>query len=477
MSSPELAIAKASFLANIIRHNTSPQARDSAGKFQQLLNDTVAQCSPANVQKCKQWILGNIVASDSCLAAFAKYMTALSASFADAATTSSTNSASKNEAGLPSSVAGSGRQTSARRRRLHLLYVLSDVLYHTKIRDGTNSFAAAIEGTLPRLVGNAAAFLDCPKQAKKIQDLLSLWQEKGYYSDETLDKLKVVAREAPMTSLTTSKKDSTDDRALQNSEDVPWALPSAHGDPSTPWYDLPAANWLPLLEPNSTRPMNPDMVRPLQMNSDVADQSLVDAVKCVLDFSHQIYSKDGSRANDNFNINDMGERVEIDEITGDVVSGETYYGWSRILDAADRGAEATAVNAKTHTPAVDLGLCIDNTQITVTMIVIFDGDPRTNRRTKTVVAARQPITNHFPLLAFHRLHRWGQVFQMSRHLRLDLTLHFNRQCPLCRASKDNFPISPSLPHLHTSIKAKLGNPFHPLPWTNSKEATAGAGSA
>ena len=102
-----------------------------------------------------------------------------------------------------------------------------------------------------------------------------------------------------------------------------------HGDPSTPWYDLPAGNWLPVLEPNSTRPMNPSQVKPLQLASGPADKTLVDAVKKLLVDVDNIYAKGVPADDAAFDIDQLGEQVELDEITGEILGGETYYGWSR----------------------------------------------------------------------------------------------------------------------------------------------------
>lgn len=107
-------------------------------------------------------------------------------------------------------------------------------------------------------------------------------------------------------------------------------MPAMHGDPITPWYDLPAGNWLTALEPNSTRPMNPSMIKPLQLAPGPADKTLVDAVKKLLVDVDKIHGGDASEIDGHaLDIDQMGETVELDELTGEIIGGDTYYGWSR----------------------------------------------------------------------------------------------------------------------------------------------------
>lgn len=272
------------------------------------------------LQKCKQWLLQHVVPSPARTAALGRYLAAF---------------ASFQSGDAKSSAGGGGQKPSARRRRLHILYVLNDVLFHVKHRTQTQDFLTHIETHLPALFKSVAAFPNAPKHEKKLQDLLKLWQQKGYYPESLLDQLRNAVAEGPRSTETGA---SGEDVALKTSaapsataRDAPYILPSMHGDPSTPWYDLPAANWLPLIEPNNTRPMNPSMIRPLQLAGGPADKSLVQAVKKLLGDVDKIYAKDARPDVDLPVVTDfsqMGELIERDEM-GEIVSGETYYGWSR----------------------------------------------------------------------------------------------------------------------------------------------------
>jgi hypothetical protein len=221
---------------------------------------------------------------------------------------------------------------SAKRRRLHMLYILNDILYHVKYRNRDDSFAVKLEPTLPALVRSAASFTNCPKHIRKIQDLIGLWGENAYFARTVIQQLRAAVEEGPRSDDEGNPTEDVDNSAsavAKAAKTAPWVMPAMHGDPSTPWYDLPAGNWLPVLEPNSTRPMNPTMIKPLVLAQGPADKSLVEAVKNVLADIDKIYSKEVSLDESPPNVGRLGERVEIDEITGEVIGGDTYYGWSR----------------------------------------------------------------------------------------------------------------------------------------------------
>lgn len=270
------------------------------------------------LQKCKLWMLQHLVRSPSRTAAFGKYLIA----FANA----QPGDAKKDAAAT---------KPSLKRRRLHLLYILNDAFFHVKNRTNDHALFAAIEPHLPALFKSAAAFADAPKHAKKLEDLIQLWQQKKYFSESLLDQLREAVTKGPSANGTESNgavavQAGTSIASSALSRDAPFLLPSMHGDASTPWYDLPAANWLPVIEPNSTRPMNPSMIKPLQLASGPAEKSLVQAVKKLLGDVDKIYAKevqlDGDAAV--VDISQMGEAIERDGM-GEIIGGETYYGWSR----------------------------------------------------------------------------------------------------------------------------------------------------
>ncbi|KAI0834144.1 hypothetical protein F5Y06DRAFT_279484 [Hypoxylon sp. FL0890] len=314
MASPQLAIAKVSFSAVLLRPDPTSCSRGDIDEFLQLLDATISRCSPPNVQKSKQWILKNLAQSPARITALGKYLTALAKSFS-----------------LDVAASRQAREPSSKRKRLHILYILNDVFYHVYVRDHNPGFAEKLEPFIPDLVRLAAAFINSPKHSKKVQDLVTLWGEKRYFSEAFIQKLRVTIEDAPNS---VSKVDAPADGALatstKSSKDIPFMMPAVHGDVTASWYDLPAANWLPVIEPNSTRPMNPDMIKPLQLTAGPAESNLVKAVQDLLADVDRIYNKDQREADRAAeDMDQLGQRVVRDEITGEVIDGETYYGWSR----------------------------------------------------------------------------------------------------------------------------------------------------
>ncbi|KAJ9139394.1 RNA polymerase II-binding domain protein [Pleurostoma richardsiae] len=324
MASAELAIAKASFAAVLFKPDPASCSRDDIEQFHGLLGAAIDRCSPANVQKCKRWALQHLVRSPARVASLGKYLVALAGSFtADV-------DKQKDSGGV-----GKTARPSAKRKRLHILYVLSDIFYHVKFRDHNDAFFGNITPFLPPLFRSAASFSNAPKHIRKLESLVDIWRDRGYFSPELIDKLRaaIAGDAAPAGPDETAPADKGAPSATNKAKEAPFIMPSMHGDPTTPWYDLPAANWLPVIEPNSTRPMNPGMIRPLQLAPGPADKGLIEAVKKLLVDVDRIYARDLRLDDDDgasrLDVDQMGEVVERDEITGEVVGGTTYYGWSR----------------------------------------------------------------------------------------------------------------------------------------------------
>ncbi|UPK93461.1 hypothetical protein LCI18_004396 [Fusarium solani-melongenae] len=305
MATPELVIAKATLSATLFRADPTSLSRPVVDAFFPLLTNALSQCSRPNVQKCKAWIVDNVAPSPARIAALAKYLGILSKSFQDDAS-----------------------RPSLKRKRLHLLYVLNDVFYHVIKRKGDGKFATLWDGALPGLVASAAAFDNCPKHKAKLENLIRLWEEKKYFGADIVSKLKDALASGVASQPTEPPQISN--APIKLAKDAPYTLPSFHGDPSTPWYDLPATTWLPYLTPNSTKPMIPDLIRPIQLAPGPADKVLVDAVQGLLGEVERMFSRE-QKLNDEpgVDLNELGERVLLDEITGEIIGGETYYGWSR----------------------------------------------------------------------------------------------------------------------------------------------------
>ncbi|KAK6954181.1 hypothetical protein Daesc_004146 [Daldinia eschscholtzii] len=334
MASTQLAIARVSFSAVLLRPDPTSCSRGEIDEFLQLLDATISRCSPPNVQKSKHWILKNLVQSPARITALGKYLTALAKSFS-----------------LDLATSRQAHEPSSKRKRLHILYVLNDTLYHVHIRDQNTSFAQQLEPAIPDIVQLAAAFPNCPKHSRKVLGLIDLWGEKQYFSDTFIQKLRTTAQEAPHSAAKDDKHvDGTQTTSTRSSKDVPFTMPAMHGDATVSWYDLPAANWLPAIEPNSTRPMNPDMIKPLQFVAGPADEKLIKAVQDLLVDVDRIYSR-GRRdiSQHTEDIDQLGQRVVLDEITGEVVDGDSYYGWSRAFcEKMKQRRKKTSVSGNGH---------------------------------------------------------------------------------------------------------------------------------
>ncbi|KAG9228787.1 hypothetical protein BJ875DRAFT_223951 [Amylocarpus encephaloides] len=319
MASHQYAIAKASFSAGLLRPDPTSLSRDDIAHFHTLLNAVVSQCTPINVQKCKRWIIENVVQSTARCTALGKYLTALTRSFIGSSRTD----------GSPK------REPSPKRKRLHLLYLLNDLLYHAKYRSNDASICSKVQPILVNLFGSAASFKARPKHQRKILNLLDIWEDKGYYSSEYIAKLREASKNgaeaggfAQAEEVASVALDSASTTKLAKS--APFVMPAVHGDPSTPWYDLPAGNLMPVVEPNSTRPINPDMIKPMQFVAGPASEELVNAVKSLLQDVQVIYGTNVEKHEKaSWDIDELGQPIILDEITGDILEGEGYYGWSR----------------------------------------------------------------------------------------------------------------------------------------------------
>lgn len=175
---------------------------------------------------------------------------------------------------------------------MHLLYLLNDLFHHTKYhRDSPAAFSTLTGSCQPYIVEllSYAAVYDRekhPKHHRRLDDLLDIWAQHGYYGAEYVDKLREVVKAAAVsgpvkTSIGVEGGNNNSDVEQvpkTTGKDVPFVMPSTHGDPSTPYYDLPAGNMVPHIIPNSTMPIRPESIKPLQFLAGPADTKLVNAL-------------------------------------------------------------------------------------------------------------------------------------------------------------------------------------------------------
>lgn len=260
-------------------------------------------------------MLGNLTHSTARFTALGKYLVVLASNLTKS----------------PSSLHFTGKP-SPRRKCLHILYLLNDILHHAKVYAKDASIASKIQPSLVALFSATASFRNYPKHDRKIQDLLDIWTENGYYSAEYIDKLREAVRTSldPVSIGLQDSEQGKGESGKATSKATPFVMPAMHGDPSTPWYDLPAANLMPHIVPNSTRPIRPDLVKPLQFVAGPADENLANAVKGFLLAVDEIYGESGEDSQEIlWDVDELGQQVHLDEVTTETIQGEGYYGWSK----------------------------------------------------------------------------------------------------------------------------------------------------
>lgn len=261
-----------------------------------------------HTQKSKSWILQHILPSNVRTSAFSRYLITLS----------------KNANALDERCPG----TRLCRRQLHILYLLNDIIHHVEHHahdpDVRKHVQESLLPALPELFANAAREQK-KRTRQRLSDLISVWQNGTLCQSGLLTALEQAVQNG---SVGVEQKRMPSE-SMPSTKELPWIMPSTHGDSTAPFFDLPAANLMPHIIPNSTRPMRPDQVKPLQFVSGPADESLVNAMK---DFLKEVKTIDDPYVA----FEDEGVVPDIDEMgqlsyknEADDVVGDTYYGWSR----------------------------------------------------------------------------------------------------------------------------------------------------
>jgi CID domain len=200
--------------------------------------------------------------------------------------------------------------------------------YHTSSLSAFSTFTASIQPFLLDLVQSASAEQH-PRIRSRLHTLFDVWEEERFYSKNYANKLQEAINDARTYEHVGGENIIAKDASQYEKSDHAFIMPASHGDPSTPYYDLPAGNLLPLLDPGSSAPIRPEQIRPLRFTAGPADKPLTNALKDFLkevdsiEHKHKIPEQDADIAE----IDELGQitiRGEAGEITGD-----TYYGWSR----------------------------------------------------------------------------------------------------------------------------------------------------
>lgn len=294
----------------------------------------------------------NTLPSASRTAAFGKYLVALSSSFGTLGDKKVPN-ADKFPSG-----------SSVRRRQVHILYLLNDLLHHAKYHLGQDpvysTLTTHLQSYLITLAGIASAYdtVQFRKHLNRIDELLEIWSEKRYFHPLYLQKLKDIVGESQETAHS-EKSIQSQKKAREPSREpklnAPYLMPHTHGELTTPFYDLPAGNMMPHIIPNSAIPINPHSMKPLQLIAGPAQESLVNVLKKFMedvDPNKSIRNEDESTVE----IDELGNIVSRDATTGELLGSDGYYGWSRELceamkrkrDGFESGGDCTKWDGSDH---------------------------------------------------------------------------------------------------------------------------------
>ncbi|KAL9123484.1 MAG: hypothetical protein Q9217_007079, partial [Psora testacea] len=228
------------------------------------------------------------------------------------------------------SLANSG--PPAWRKQLHILFLLNDMLHHAKHHSEWSAAAYALAKNLQphalslvKLV-SAHPFDIYGQHQKRVLNLLDLWAGADYFDVSYIQNLRDIAREDIQV---VGKNDGKPMMGFDR-KDAPYIIPASHGDYSTPFYDLPAGNMMPHIIPNSTNPINSQLLKPLQFTGGPSDQNLVSAVKGLIEDANRLDRMScGEEVPHNIDIDELGQFPFRDLFATDIVNTEGYYGWSQ----------------------------------------------------------------------------------------------------------------------------------------------------
>lgn len=232
------------------------------------------------------------------------------------------------------------KKISDLRKRLYILYLVNDLLHHTKYHIESSldhlvliqSFRSFLSDLFRLVSAHNIGVFD--NLNRKIDILLTTWAKNGYYTSSYISEIRKIVEKTNNVEPGEVREETRDSEATNGlnysgtKDDAPYIMPPTHGDMSTPYYDLPAGNMMHHIIPNSTAPINPQLVKPLSFQTGYAKENLVKAVK---DFMRDVGSVIKPE-NDNsifIDIDELGQTSFREKSTGKLIGGESYYGWSR----------------------------------------------------------------------------------------------------------------------------------------------------
>ncbi|CAK3828328.1 Hypothetical predicted protein [Lecanosticta acicola] len=240
-------------------------SRAEARKLARLINTTCNTCTTQNVQYCKNSIINDVLPSAPKTVATFDYMTALGRKSAPrSADGSNIANALGHESADEGQIAG---EPLPAYRRLHILYVVHDVLETLLEMDRTkrvpthlrlldfNALIATVKAHIFRLFRVAACrgHVSGDEVGEELLRLVQHWAG-GVFNSEEVETLRNLVNSIPNRSWDTVLEELNAEEARRTEEDkgareekYKWTIPYRHGvkdDPDAPWHELPAANGL-----------------------------------------------------------------------------------------------------------------------------------------------------------------------------------------------------------------------------------------
>jgi CID domain len=227
------------------------------------------------------------------------------------------------------------KQKAPRRKQMYILYLFNDLLHESKHHRQTEAINRLLTENTQNHVADIFAHATAhdriafPQHYEKLKDLVRLWEKHHYYDSSYLQELRNIIADPSAAPATTESQRDVPIKQSKSSNEPLFEMPATHGDPGAPFHELPAATMLPHIIPNSKVPIDPRRMKALHFNRGPADQPLVSAVKTFLREANMIYGLPVEEDDEvNFRLDELGQTLYVDKLTGEVIGGESYYGWS-----------------------------------------------------------------------------------------------------------------------------------------------------
>ncbi|KAK0309822.1 hypothetical protein LTR01_004019 [Friedmanniomyces endolithicus] len=368
MMAQELQDAYADFVAL----DSDPVSGQDAAVLVKDLHRAANVCTRANVQRCTSSIIATCIATSTRTAALCRLLLAICRSFApgDPRKRVGTTGTDDGNAGLGKSVDGKVKEPPQPHfKRLHVLYIVSDVLItlQRQHRSAQNPVEASGVETLKRHLPALAALAtfkgreEYARTLPAVMSLLNIWSIEGLISEADLVNVYAAAISAD------EDRSSWEDflAHLEAKPTIPGvsareasianlALPKRHGvpnDPTAPWHELPATNGL-YMKQTRGYPLKASVMPMGGYDLDPADEQSDAALRLDVQWLH----KEILHAFDKFT--DPEDVKDIDAL-GNVIFKDparptrNYWGWS--LDGVSKMKDVSKYHQENASDYADVG--------------------------------------------------------------------------------------------------------------------------